>query len=73
MNRRNMSETPLEMEERHIVQFERMISKQELRLSEMERAGYAEAAERARDRLASMQATLQLAWKRRDHLLRLWV
>jgi len=68
-----VSETPLEMEERHIVQLERMISKQELRLSELERTGYADAAERARDLLASTRSILQLAWKRRERLLRLWV
>jgi len=61
------------MEERHIVQLERMISKQELRLSELERTGYADAAERARDLLASTRSILQLAWKRRERLLRLWV
>jgi hypothetical protein len=64
-----MSETPLEMEERHIAQFERLITKQESLLSELDRNGHAEAARRARDVLAEMQVLLRFAWERRDRLL----
>ena len=66
---RNMSEAPLEMEERHIAQFETLITKQELRISELERRGRTEAAERARVVLATMRALLQSAWAHRDRLL----
>jgi hypothetical protein len=65
-----VSETPLEMEERHIARFETLITKQELRLSALERDGHADAAERARGVLAAMQAFLRLAWEHRDRLLK---
>jgi hypothetical protein len=66
---RNVSQTPLEMEERHIAQLELLITKQELRLSELERDGHAEAAARARDVLARCRELLQSAWGYRARLL----
>jgi hypothetical protein len=66
---RNIRETPLEMEERHIAQLEMLIAKQELRLSELERDGHAEAAARSRDVLERMQELLQSAWGYRARLL----
>jgi hypothetical protein len=70
MRTRPVRETPLEMEERHIAQFETLITKQELLLSKLAQGGHAEAAERARNRLAATRALLQSAWEHRARLLR---
>jgi hypothetical protein len=67
---RNVSETPLEMEERHIAQFEALITKQELLLIELERDGRVEAGERARQIIAETQKFLRFAWKRHSQLVR---
>jgi hypothetical protein len=64
-----VSETPLEMEERHIALFEALITKQELLLAELERDGRTEAAGRVRDRLASIAELLRVAWERHGQLL----
>jgi hypothetical protein len=67
---RNVSETPLEMEERHIAQFEALITKQELLLIELERDGRVEAGERARQIIAEAQEFLRFAWQRHNQLAR---
>jgi hypothetical protein len=65
-----VSETPLEMEERHITLFEALITKQELVLAALERDGRIEAAARVRDSLATIQELLRFAWDRHCHLSR---
>jgi hypothetical protein len=65
-----VSKTPLEMEERHIVQFEMLITKQELRLAGLDRDGRIKEAARVRARLASIQELLRFAWERHGQLLR---
>jgi hypothetical protein len=68
MNRTYHSETPLEMEDRHIAQFEMLITKQELLLIELERHGHVEAAALVCDRLAAIEELLRFAWERHGHL-----
>jgi hypothetical protein len=68
MNRTHHSETPLEMEERHIAQFEMLVTKQALLLIELERDGHVEAAALVRDRLATLEEILRFAWERHGHL-----
>ena len=68
MNPTHPSETPLEMEERHIAQFEMLVTKQELLLIELERDGHVQAAALVRDRLATIEELLRIAWERHGHL-----
>ena len=64
-----MNETSLEMEDRHIVQFEGLITKQEMLLARLEQNGRTEIAEQAREILANMRTLLHLAWEYRNYLL----
>jgi hypothetical protein len=69
MNRVQRERNSLEMEERHIAQFEMLITKQELLLTELERGGYVEVAKQAHDILDGMQALLRFARERHSRLL----
>lgn len=66
---RGVNETSLEMEDRHIVQFEGLITKQEMLLARLEQNGRTEIAEQAREILANMRTLLHLAWEYRNYLL----
>jgi hypothetical protein len=66
---RGVNETSLEMEDRHIVQFEGLITKQEMLLARLEQNGRTEIVEQAREILANMRALLHLAWEYRNYLL----
>jgi hypothetical protein len=61
-----LAEVP--MEERHIAQFEMLVTKQELLLIELERDGHVQAAALVRDRLAAIEGLLRFAWERHGHL-----
>jgi hypothetical protein len=61
-------ETDLEMAERHVVEAEARIERQKQIIAEMERDNHPEAAERARDLMATFCRTIELM---RAHLAEL--